>query len=427
MDVLVPAVPGFSYMGNGANDALNYFNYGDGISPEELREVLESRPPTGDLDQIAFDHDVGTIDPDTGQPRGTLGQIENDLVFTFRSLGAFFSDPIGNMFGLGMAAFGLVAAGFHALTGFAGDLFEAIGNLFSSLFDPIVLDLDGDGVELVDLDQSTASFDFDGDGIDEQIGWVGADDGLLVFDANGDGVIDQADEVAFVSYLEGAQTDLEGLAAFDTNGDGLLTEADAAAGGFDWGQFMVWQDRNQNGRSDAGELVSLRDAGIVSIDLHLNGQASEVAGNLVHNTTTFTRADGATGTAADVSFRAHTYGSEVVALDEDVIGIATDVGTSAILIGRDERDLVVAGTAGDDFIVFSEMDDVLLATGGEGVDTVVYAGEGAFEDFSFGVLNDEGLLAVTDTRSGETFFVGNDVEYLSIGGSTVDLTGIWPD
>ncbi len=41
------------------------------------------------------------------------------------------------------------------------------------------------------------------------------DDGLLTYDKDGDGTIGDGDEISFVSYVEGAQTDLEGLAYFD--------------------------------------------------------------------------------------------------------------------------------------------------------------------------------------------------------------------
>jgi hypothetical protein len=41
------------------------------------------------------------------------------------------------------------------------------------LADPIVLDFDGDGVELVSLTSSSTMFDLDGDGVEERVGWVG--------------------------------------------------------------------------------------------------------------------------------------------------------------------------------------------------------------------------------------------------------------
>ena len=108
---------------------------------------------------------------------------------------------------------------------------------------PIVLDLDGDGLELVALEESTAFYDIDGDG-----------------------AIAAHDELSFVGYVEGARTDLEGLAHFDTDGNGQLDPNDA-----DWSNFRVWQDLNRDGESDPGELRTLTEAGITSIPLTGDG------------------------------------------------------------------------------------------------------------------------------------------------------------
>ena len=59
---------------------------------------------------------------------------------------------------------------------------------------PIVLDLDGDGVEF--LDQSAGvTYDY-GHGL-VATAWAGADDGILVRDANGNGLVDDASEFVF--------------------------------------------------------------------------------------------------------------------------------------------------------------------------------------------------------------------------------------
>lgn len=58
---------------------------------------------------------------------------------------------------------------------------------------PLVLDLDGDGIELISLASTNAVYwDLDQDGMAEATGWAGADDGLLAYDWNGDGAITTA-------------------------------------------------------------------------------------------------------------------------------------------------------------------------------------------------------------------------------------------
>ncbi|MDP2219991.1 MAG: hypothetical protein Q8K34_07300, partial [Hydrogenophaga sp.] len=56
--------------------------------------------------------------------------------------------------------------------------------------DPIILDLDGDGLETVGLATSNIHFDHDGDGVLTKTGWAGKDDALLVWDRNANGSID---------------------------------------------------------------------------------------------------------------------------------------------------------------------------------------------------------------------------------------------
>ncbi len=82
---------------------------------------------------------------------------------------------------------------------------------------PVILDLDGDGVEIAFGED--IYFDLDDDGFLEQTSWASADDGFLVIDLNadgtrgaGDGVIDQSNELVLSSLgLEGARR--KGLAS----------------------------------------------------------------------------------------------------------------------------------------------------------------------------------------------------------------------
>ena len=161
---------------------------------------------------------------------------------------------------------------------------------------PVVLDLDGDGVEFVSQ-AAGVTFDYLGDGTRESTAWVGADDGLLALDRNGDGIVNDGSEIVFA---RDGLTDLQGLAAdFDSNRDGVLDANDV-----DFAKFGVWQDANSNGVTDAGEYRSLSDAGIVSIGLVSDGIAYSAANGSVSvaGQSVYTKADGSTGIVADAAF-----------------------------------------------------------------------------------------------------------------------------
>ncbi len=167
-------------------------------------------------------------------------------------------------------------------------------NVISPAVPPIVLDLDGDGVEFVGTDAGV-TYDY-GNGL-VATAWAGADDGILAIDANGDGKVTDASEFVFGGN---GLSDLQGLAAnFDSNGDGVLDASDDA-----FAQFGVWQDANQDGVADAGEFQTLSDLGITSIGLTSDGNAYSAADGDVEvlGTATYTRADGTTGEAADAIF-----------------------------------------------------------------------------------------------------------------------------
>ena len=167
------------------------------------------------------------------------------------------------------------------------------------MFAPVVLDLDGDGVELVRRKKSGAMFDYNGDGAADDTGWLKGDDGFLVIDRNNDGRITEASELSLASEHEDARSGLQGLARLDSNGDGAVDASDAR-----FGELRVWQDRNGNGRTDAGELRTLGEAGIVSIRLDsvtANTDRVKLGRNAVVATTSYVRSDGTTGSAADVS------------------------------------------------------------------------------------------------------------------------------
>lgn len=166
---------------------------------------------------------------------------------------------------------------------------------------PLMFDLDGDGLELVSINGSRVVVRGEDDSL-TRVGWLSGDDGFLALDRNGNGNIDNLSEISFAQDLEGAVTDLEGLRAYDSNDDGVFNASDAR-----FGEFRIWQDKNQNGRGGRAELMTLGEAGIAEINL--TGQSTgkdpnNHADSVVVNTTEYTRTDGTTATAYDVMLAA---------------------------------------------------------------------------------------------------------------------------
>ncbi len=173
---------------------------------------------------------------------------------------------------------------------------EEIANLMKALglekfYDPIVLDMDGDGVELISVANSNAQFDFDKDGFNEKAGWVAPDDAFLVWDKNLNGQIDDIDE------MFGNET----ISGFDelrphTGIDHKLSAADLI-----YSELRLWNDLDGDGVVDAGELRTLTEAGVVEIDLQSSESNIVEKGNIIADVSTWS--DGTnTHQVADVEF-----------------------------------------------------------------------------------------------------------------------------
>ena len=161
-------------------------------------------------------------------------------------------------------------------------------------FDPLVLDLDGNGYDLTAEPRSDIYFEFDTDGFGEHTGWVRGSDGFLVRDANANGKIDSVAEMFGNQSTPG----FDMLAGYDSNFDGAITATDMV-----FASLQVWQDFDQDGVTDAGELKPLSELGIVSISLAnpAPAQPTAVGGNVIAHEGSFTHADGTTGHLADVT------------------------------------------------------------------------------------------------------------------------------
>ncbi|WP_434428578.1 calcium-binding protein [Xylella fastidiosa] len=166
--------------------------------------------------------------------------------------------------------------------------------------DPLVLDLDGDGIETLAAGKHIL-FDHDGDGITHASGWVKSDDGLLVLDRNGNGRIDNGSELfgadTVLSNGHTAASGFDALRDLDSNGDGLFSAADAR-----FTDVRVWRDLNQDGQSQANELFTLSNLGIASITLTpTDTQRVNLGnGNVMDARGSYTRTDGRSGTVGNL-------------------------------------------------------------------------------------------------------------------------------
>jgi trimeric autotransporter adhesin len=179
-------------------------------------------------------------------------------------------------------------------------LYDSARNLVLARRDPLVFDLDGDGVETINV-SAGIKFDQNADGVKTATGWVSADDAFLVLDRNGNGVIDNGRELFGDStqLADGSLADdgFAALAGQDSNGDGVIDAADA-----NFSKLRLWRDLNQDGVSQANELFSLADAGIASINVGSSANSQTLAnGNQIADLGSYTRSDGSTGTVGEVT------------------------------------------------------------------------------------------------------------------------------
>ncbi|WP_186015280.1 calcium-binding protein [Burkholderia gladioli] len=173
------------------------------------------------------------------------------------------------------------------------DYAKAIAIIFGkSMTDPLVMDLSGDGIQLISESESKTYFDLHGTGFAVHTGWIGPQTGFLARE-------NESGTVTSISDLFGNdETDgFSALAALDANRDGVVDLSDP--GFYD---LCVWADVNGNGVSDPGELHSLQELGIVAINLETENSKRKVGGNLVAEAATFVKSDGSTGEIVEAYF-----------------------------------------------------------------------------------------------------------------------------
>jgi hypothetical protein len=307
----------------------------------------------------------------------------------------------------------------------------------------------------------------------EKAAWT--TDAILVFDENNDGQITSSSEIAFAKLTDTNDTDLEALKTkFDSNDDNILSSDDAK-----FNQFKLWQDKNQNGTVDAGELQTLTQAGIRSINLISDGEKQELDdGSVIFGKTTFTKDDGTLGEVADVALKYKTSGHKMIKTNDgyemrseqgsgekvsyfhtstDALNInlkdnnydivTGNIGDDTLDGSTTDYDVLISGGAGDDALLGGSGDDILIGgagldtfkagsgndtitvnnsdiltstyvDGGEGYDKLVIKGDNTV-NINLDELNIESVVlgGGVSTVTGNS----NEIDYLIIGGSATNM------
>jgi Ca2+-binding RTX toxin-like protein/subtilisin-like proprotein convertase family protein len=393
---------------------------------------------------------TGNVNTDTGNQAMANAVVSDDV----RPGNANLWDGFGNL---------PQDIGYDTSTGIgailAGSSFnlDSLGLSNTYPVDPLVLDLNGDGVKLTNYTDGPVLFDADNDGGSlEQSGWVSGQDGIVVHDLNADGKINNISEtlseyyngVAGSNGVAGTKPYANGFAALkslDSNADNQFTAADAA-----WSQLRVWVDANHDGKTDAGELKTFADLGITAINLTSTSQSGEVRdGNAVLARGSFTQ-NGLIQEAIAANFLVNPAGSTITQLANGLVvstenaagaitsyvsqnGIATvneslnaatlnvrhiTGGAGADTLTGDAQNNWLAGGLGADVLLGGAGDDVLLidandtvVDGGAGLDIVQVLG-------AEGVTLDMGQSNIEIAVGGD----GNDV-FIGGGRSTVYVKG----
>jgi len=330
----------------------------------------------------------------------------------------------------------------------AGVTIGNLGSLMGARIDPIILDLNHDGIALSSL-RDGVQFDINADGVKDHMAWTAGHDGILAIDLDGSGRIENGTEIFSPDFAGGHFADgLAALAALDGNHDGRIDSTDAA-----FGKLLVWQDLNHNGVSEAGELTSLTSHDIASISLDAGASNGEIDGQAILANGTFNYTDGSTGNFVEVAFdvrhgaangaarfidaahltdadfaghpgvtslqlgdftnsvmlgdhAAAMIGSETWTIDATAATSATSVLTVDGAALGPESHLHVLGGAGNDDFAGGAGNDIL--SGGKGNDTL--KGGGGADTFVFGDAGPDHVDSILDYDAGQ--------------GDRIDLTGL---
>ena len=316
-------------------DAIMEGKLKDGTTPQRYNPELDEKDNSTTYPSPSEKPINSTITPQSGHSSARGGNTNNDIQPYISGTLQGRPDHIV-MYDLGVVKFGVIRpmrpdgkdegldlSGPYnkAVTWFSdnwqtvadvalGNWFKLFRDMLIRQYDPLTLDLDGDGIEtLASNGHKGALFDHSNDGIRTATGWINKDDGLLVYDRNGDGVVNNGGELFGDNTLlkngERATNGYQVLAELDDNGDGKVDAADSA-----FAKLRVWRDLNQDGISQEGELLTLNEAKVKALNLaNKNSDRDLGNGNSLAEEGTYTDSDGNEKQMGDLNLAADHFHS----------------------------------------------------------------------------------------------------------------------
>lgn len=122
--------------------------------------------------------------------------------------------------------------------------------------------------------EARVPFDLDGTGRAQTWNWVNPSASILVWDPARTGAITSGRQLfGSVTWWMFWEDGYQALAALDANGDGWLTGAELDG-------LAIWNDRNQNGLSDPGEVVPIEQTAIAAIRVRADFRDGESLASL---------------------------------------------------------------------------------------------------------------------------------------------------
>ena len=302
------------------------------------------------------------------------------------------------------------------------------GSQFAGNFiSPIVLDLNGQiGLQLSQVADSHAFFDLDNDGFAEHPGWS-SEEGFLIADLNTNNLIDNQTEM--FGQTPGSSA-WDKLAPYDTDGNGTIEGAERDPLG-------IWIDANGNGRTDPGELLTLQDAGVASINLTNTNNHFFVGNHEIIGGGSWEKTGGGAGSYYDVFFETDQLNSWYVG-DDLANPPPVDIETLLLPLSRGYGNMKALHYAmTDDAALMAKVEGLVSTTSystlsAQVVDILLdWAGADGLDAHGRGTYIDGRLLgfleALNDTDYVSTNYLGIQSPYPTLPETAGNLITAWSE